>query len=102
MIRSLKAAAVFSGALVVGICLSATAKVPRAYADAAPGAATPGAHRQTQTQAQALPPDPKKKMPGADCKSSDECQNHHTCAKVGDKNVCQAPQRSRLPPGAVT
>jgi hypothetical protein len=49
-----------------------------------------------------VPIDPKKKMPGDACKSSDECQNHHTCAKVGDRNICQAPPLARFPPGAVT
>ncbi|MBL9003903.1 MAG: hypothetical protein JNJ46_06635 [Myxococcales bacterium] len=48
------------------------------------------------------PHDPKKKNAGDACKSSDECQPHHSCVKNGDKSVCQAPERSRLPPGAVT
>jgi hypothetical protein len=48
------------------------------------------------------PPDPKKKKPGEECKSSDECQRHHECKKDGDKGVCTAPPRHRLPPGAVT
>lgn len=46
--------------------------------------------------------DPKKKKPGDACKTSDECQRHHTCTKVGDKNVCQAPPPPVLPPGVVT
>lgn len=98
MIRSLKAAAVFSGALIVGLFLGATANSSRAYADAVPGGAAPVA----KSESAPLPPDPKKKMPGDACKSSDECQTHHSCVKVGDKSVCQAPPRNRLPPGAVT
>lgn len=46
--------------------------------------------------------DPKKKMPGDPCKNADECQRHHTCEKVGDKNVCKAPPPPSIPPGAVT
>ena len=46
--------------------------------------------------------DPKKKLPGDPCKSSDECQLHHSCEKVGDKNVCKAPPPPSIPPGAVT
>ena len=97
MIRSLKAAAVFSGALMVGTFLGATANFSRAYADAAPGASAPVAKSEAQ-----MPNDPKKKQAGEACKSNDECQKHHTCAKAGDKSVCQAPPRMRLPPGAVT
>lgn len=48
------------------------------------------------------PPDPKKKKAGEDCKSSDECQRHHSCQKSGEKGVCTAPPRSKIPPGAVT
>jgi hypothetical protein len=46
--------------------------------------------------------DLKKKLPGAACKSADECQQHHTCEKVGDKKVCKEPPEPQLPPGAVT
>lgn len=46
--------------------------------------------------------DPKKKLPGAACKTADECQKHHTCEKVGDKQVCKEPPEPELPPGAVT
>ena len=99
MIRSLKAAAVCSGAVILGIFL-ATASLSRAHADAAAGAPPSGG--QNRGEAYQPPTDPKKKLPGANCKSSDECQNHHTCAKVGDKSVCQAPPQARLPPGAVT
>jgi len=97
MIRSLNAAAVFSGALMVGILLGTTANLSRAYADAVPGGMTPIAKSEQQ-----VPIDPKKKMPGDACKTSDECQSHHTCTKIGEKSVCQAPPRARLPPGAVT
>lgn len=48
------------------------------------------------------PFDPKKKKPGEECKTSDECQRHHSCSKDGDKNVCVAPPRRKLPPGVVT
>ncbi len=48
------------------------------------------------------PFDPKKKKPGEECKSSDECQRHHSCNKEGYKNVCVAPPRPKLPPGVVT
>ena len=92
MIRSLQVVVVFSGALILGVFLGAIAKVPRAYADVAGFSARSEAY---------IPNDPKKKMPGDACKSSDECQKHHTCAKVGDKSVCQASLRPRLPSGAV-
>ena len=85
MLRSLKAAMLFSGALLIGAALGATSSVPPASASEA-----------------AMPHDPNKKNAGDPCKSSDECQKHHTCAKVGDQNVCKAPPRPRLPPGAVT
>lgn len=98
MIRSLSAASAFSGALLIGIFLGATASVPHAYADADPGAAP-----SRRSEAPPPPNDPKKKLPGDACKSSDECQRHHSCVKVDDtKSVCQAPPRARLPPGAVT
>jgi hypothetical protein len=48
------------------------------------------------------PEDPKKKKAGEDCKSSDECQKHHACTKSGEKNLCIAPPRPKLPPGVVT
>lgn len=48
------------------------------------------------------PPDPKKKKAGEECKTSDECQRHHSCKKDGDKGVCTAPPRHKIPPGAVT
>jgi hypothetical protein len=48
------------------------------------------------------PLDPKKKKPGEECKSSDECQRHHACKKIAEKSVCTAPPRPKLPYGAVT
>jgi len=82
-------------ALLVGSLLGAASSPARAELSAA-GLAKP------VKQAPPPPHDPTKKNPGDACKSSDECQTHHTCAKVGDKNVCQAPPRRELPPGAVT
>lgn len=49
-----------------------------------------------------IPDDPKKKKAGEECKTSDECQNHHSCKKEGEKSVCTAPPRPKLPPGVVT
>ncbi|TGM52224.1 hypothetical protein [Leptospira vanthielii] len=48
------------------------------------------------------PFDPKKKKVGEECKTSDECQKHHSCASDGEKNVCTEPPKQKLPPGAVT
>jgi hypothetical protein len=48
-------------------------------------------------QAMEPAPDPKKKQAGAQCKSSDECQRHHACSKVGEKSVCVAPVRPNIP-----
>lgn len=48
------------------------------------------------------PPDPKKKRPGEECSSDDQCQKHHSCRKTGNKGICTAPPRPKLPPGAVT
>jgi hypothetical protein len=48
------------------------------------------------------PPDPNKKRPGEECSRDDECQKHHSCKKTGDKGICTAPPRPKLPPGAVT
>ncbi len=48
------------------------------------------------------PPDPKKKRPGEECSSDDQCQKHHSCKKTGDKGICTAPPRPKLPPGVVT
>ena len=85
MLRYLKAAAILSGALFLGSVLGVTSHVPLV----------------TASQAKEPAPDPNKKKAGDACKSSDECQSHHSCVKVGDKNICQAPER-HLPPGAVT
>lgn len=48
------------------------------------------------------PADPKKKKPGEECKNSDECQRHHSCKDIGEKRLCVAPARPKLPPGVVT
>lgn len=87
MIRSLKIAALFSGTLMLGVLLGGAPQVARVHASVVsdPTATLP------RGEAAQAPIDPKKKMPGDACKSSDECQKHHTCTKVGDKNVCQAP-----------
>ena len=86
-------AVLVSGALLAGLWLGA-ARVAPVHA---------GATSELEPKKEAAPVyDPKKKKPGDACKSSDECQKHHTCAKVGDKNVCQAPPRPPLPPGVVT
>jgi hypothetical protein len=100
MIRSLKAVTVFSSALMIGIFLGATSQVSRASTDSILGVTGQPAQRQSQSPAPPL--DPKRKKPGEACKSPDECQRHHTCAKVGDQNICQAPPSHSLPPGAVT
>lgn len=41
--------------------------------------------------------DPKKKKAGESCKSSDECQKHHSCDKIGAKSVCTAPEPLNIP-----
>jgi len=61
-----------------------------------------GARADMAAEMQQEPNDPKKKKPGDECKSADECQRHHSCEKVGDKNVCKAPAPHKLPPGVVT
>lgn len=100
MLRSVKAGLVFSSALLVGTLLGAAPHSSRASAEVTQGVTVPAAQSRGAT---AQPPhDPNKKNAGEACKSSDECQKHHTCAKVGDKSVCQAPPPPRLPPGAVT
>lgn len=100
MFRSLNAAVVFSGALFLGAILGVSSSVSPAHADAL--RSLPGPNLQPVKQAPPPPDDPKKKKEGEACKSSDECQKHHTCTKVDDKTVCQAPPPARLPPGAVT
>lgn len=99
-IKTAKTAAPFSAALLVVTLLGARSHAPRAYADAYQGVAGPAAKRASQVKEPA--PDPTKKQAGEPCKSSSECQPHHSCAKVGDKHVCKAPPRPQLPPGAVT
>lgn len=66
------------------------------------GSAYAGASMRAADQASEAGPDPKKKKAGEECKSSDECQSHHSCTKTGDKGVCTAPPRQKIPPGAVT
>jgi hypothetical protein len=97
MLRCLKSFTVFAGALLIGTLLGATSPIEPAYADVDQGATA-----QPVSQVKEPPPDPKKKLAGDECKSSDECQRHHSCVKSGDKKVCEAPPRPRLPPGAVT
>lgn len=97
MPRPIHAALVLPGALLIGLICGAGSPLPRAFADAGP--ASGAARRASQAQ---QPVDPNKKMPGEACKSSDECQRHHSCEKVGDKSVCKAPPPPKLPPGAVT
>ena len=102
MLRSVKAGLIFSCALLAGAVLGAAPQASRASADVTQGVTGPAANSLGAT---ARPPhDPNKKNEGEPCKSSDECQKHHTCAKTqdGDKSVCKAPPPPRLPPGAVT
>lgn len=61
-----------------------------------------GATMKTASEVAPPPDDPKKKKAGEECKASDECQNHHSCVKNGDKGICTAPPRPKLPPGVVT
>lgn len=100
MNRSPKTVTMFLGACAVGVFLGVTSPVAQARADVLLDATSAMPVRQSQQEEP--PPDPKKKKPGEACKSSDECQKHHTCTKVDDKKVCQAPARRELPPGAVT
>ncbi len=66
------------------------------------GTAYAGASMRAADEAMEPAPDPKKKKAGEECKTSDECQRHHSCKKDGDKGVCTAPPRHKIPPGAVT
>lgn len=66
------------------------------------GALYSGASMRAADEAMEPAPDPKKKKPGEECKTSDECQRHHSCKKDGDKGICTAPPRHKIPPGAVT
>ena len=97
MLRSLNAVLLFAGALCVGTVLGSSVNVASADVLRAIDATANSASQVKQPA-----PDPNKKNPGDPCKSSDECQSHHSCNKVGDKNVCVAPPRRELPPGAVT
>lgn len=100
MSRDFKAAVVFSFALGLGALLGTLSAPSPARADAL---LLPAGSPAIPVGATARHPhDPNKKNAGDACKSSDECQLHHTCTKVGDKSVCQAPPPDRLPPGAVT
>lgn len=99
MFRSLHIAVAFSGALFFGGILGATTGSAYAAVELDPSTFAPAA--QGMGEAKEAPPDPSRKKAGEACKSSDECQKHHSCVKVGDQNRCQAPP-SRLPPGAVT
>lgn len=100
MLRSVKAGLLFSSALLVGTLLGAVPHASRASADVTQGVTNPAA--QSLGAAAQPPHDPNKKNAGEPCKSSDECQKHHTCTKVGDRTICQPPPPPRLPPGAVT
>lgn len=99
MSRSLHIALCFSGALFFGSFLGAVTGSAHAAVAVDPSTLTPGA--QDAHAVKQPPPDPTRKKAGEACKSDDECQRHHSCVKIGERNVCQAPP-SRLPPGAVT
>jgi len=98
MLRKTVCSALFSAALLSTALLGAMSSDSLAHAQViAP------ADGLTAVSEMAPPPhDPKKKNPGDTCKSSDECQIHHSCVKEGDKSVCKAPPPRKLPPGAVT
>lgn len=66
------------------------------------GSTHAGAKMRAADEASEVAPDPKKKKAGEECKTSDECQRHHSCKKDGNKGVCTAPPRHKIPPGAVT
>ncbi len=66
------------------------------------GSTHAGAKMRAADEASEVAPDPKKKKAGEECKTSDECQRHHSCKKEGDKGVCTAPPRPKMPPGVVT
>lgn len=61
------------------------------------GTAYAGASMKAADQAPQAAPDPKKKKAGEECKNSDECQSHHMCSKVADKNICWAPPSPKTP-----
>lgn len=60
------------------------------------GAVYAGISKQ-QADMMTTPHDPKKKKAGMSCKSSEECQKHHSCEKVGEKSVCVAPEVREIP-----
>lgn len=98
MFRSVKLALVFTSALFAGTFLGAIVSTSPVHADAI---VQSGSDAQPVSEAY-VPDDPKRKKAGEECKSDDECQKHHSCKKDGDKKVCTAPPRPKLPPGAVT
>lgn len=98
MSRKVHFLAGWSAALFVGALFGAAATSP-AWADVLPAAGEAPYSAGAQYRP---PPDPTKKKEGEPCQSAAECQPHHQCNKVGDKQVCQAPPPPRLPPGAVT
>lgn len=99
MPRSLHLACGFSFALFLGGFLGAATGTAQAARDLDPSTLSPGG--KDAEAVKQPPPDPNRKKAGEPCKSSDECQRHHSCEKVGDQTRCQAPP-SKLPPGAVT
>ncbi len=104
MPRSLHLALGFSFAVFLGGFLGAATGTAQAASDLDLRTLSPGTLSPGGTDAEAVkqpPPDPNRKRAGEPCKSSDECQRHHSCEKVGDQTRCQAPP-SKLPPGAVT
>ena len=97
--QNLSVTALVCGGLL-GLFLGVTLPTSRALAQ---GPLTPGlSDAQHASQVKEPAPDPNKKSAGQECKTADECQRHHSCEKVGNKSVCKAPERPRLPPGAVT
>lgn len=99
MPRSLHLACGFSFALFLGGFLGAATGTAQAAIGLDPSTLSPAAGDVESVKQP--PPDPNRKKAGEACKSSDECQRHHSCEKVGDQTRCQAPP-SKLPPGAVT
>ena len=97
MPRSMTTATLFFAALFVGVCFGSVSSAKTAHTESQPSGPS------ADLRSEAPPPhEPTKKNPGEPCKDAKECQPHHQCVKVGDKNVCQAPPRPQLPPGAVT
>ena len=100
MPRRVHIAILFSSALFLGTGLGALLR--SAHADSPRLISAPAEHAGAVSEAPPPPEDPKRKKAGEPCKSNDECQKHHSCAKDGDTSVCKAPAPRRLPPGAVT